>query len=102
MLHAKQYVARRIEQPIRMGKAKKLDRAAVHWCRNEHRPATRRALAIGRIRLEDLGGRCARFGRTGARDVDTHLETANVGVIIDSNTQLLLGFVIEINNPPHG
>ncbi len=55
--HAKQYVARRIDQAIRIGKAKRLDRSAVNWCKNEHRPATRTALAKGRIRLVDLSGR---------------------------------------------
>jgi hypothetical protein len=55
--HAKQYVARRIDQAIRIGKAKRLDREAVNWCKNEHRPATRKALAKERIRLVDLSGR---------------------------------------------
>lgn len=55
--NAKQYVARRIDQAIRIGKAKRLDRAAVDWCKHEHRPATRKALARGRIRRVDLGAR---------------------------------------------
>jgi hypothetical protein len=53
---AKKYVARRIDQAIRIGKAKQLDSEAVKWCETEHQPATILALKRGSIMLVDLSG----------------------------------------------
>lgn len=57
---AKAYVARRIDQAIRMGKAKRLDREAVEWCQNKHHPATKRALVNKAVELVDLSGKTKR------------------------------------------
>lgn len=54
---AKEYVAQRIDQAIRMGKAKRLDREAVEWCESKHHPATRAALADKAVELVNLGGK---------------------------------------------
>lgn len=54
---ARGYVAYRIDQAIRIGRAKRLDRAAVEWSIGKHGAATKRALRDGTVELVDLGGR---------------------------------------------
>ena len=50
---ARRNVARRIDQAVRLGRAKKLDRRAVPWCTDEHGQATRRALRNKKVDLTD-------------------------------------------------
>jgi len=62
---AKKYVAIRIDQAIRMRKAKQLDREAVRWSETKHRRATREALADKTVKLVYLGSRKFQEGRLG-------------------------------------
>jgi len=54
-IQAKEYVAYRIDQAIRLGRAKRLDREAVAWTSQYHSQVVRDALRFATVELLDLG-----------------------------------------------